>query len=661
LREGLVRRIQRDSHAADARTWAFARAVQAGRGYYLVMTRYLPGKTWDQEVYVQRLYNQASVSLDPAHEQPDGSDAEWGFVGRDMPWEEYKATYPKLADEDGKRRRNQTCDCNRDEFRALGESYPGWFTADGETRSCRVVDYYYTHRETRTLAVLEDGSVHWDDELPEGEEPVDTREVIEKTICWAQLDGTQILDETDWPGPDLPIVKVVGEELQPYDDERRYEGMVRPSRHSQQGFNAMVSKWVETVGLAPIPPFQVAEGQVEGYEAWYQAANTRTLPYLPYKQVDLEGRPAGAPQRTNVDTPIAAIAGSVQLFDQAIQSTMAVHDPSMGRVDPSLKSGKAINAIVQQDQQGTSHYLDNLQRSIRYEAQIINNLLYPIYNRPGRIARILNGQGEPETVMLHTPSTTMGGRPVAAAPNTPTAKTYTLTKDAHFNVIVKITKSALSRRAEESELVGQLISSDPNLMGVYGDLFFKNLDGPGASEMAERAKVMLVPPVQALLESQQQGGGPPDPKVAALEAQMAQMQQMLQQAQQAIQTDQVKTQATLQGKQIEAQAAREQAQFDAQQAIELQKMKDATALAVARINAEKDVGIKQAQAQEEATALQMKFDQALALQERDHAHGMSIAETAARAKASTVKKISMQRDDTGAVTGADVSESVTGE
>jgi len=50
LREGLVRRIQRDSEAADARTWAFARAVQGGRGYWLVNTRYVPGKSWDQEV-----------------------------------------------------------------------------------------------------------------------------------------------------------------------------------------------------------------------------------------------------------------------------------------------------------------------------------------------------------------------------------------------------------------------------------------------------------------------------------------------------------------------------------------------------------------------------------------------------------------------------------
>jgi hypothetical protein len=591
----LVRRIQRDSHAADARTWAFARAVQAGRGYYLVMTQYAPGKTWDQEIYVKRIYNQAAVSLDPAHEQPDGSDAEWGFVGRDMPWAEYKATYPRLANGSP----NPLTRADSDEFRALGDDYPGWFTSEGETRSCRVVDYYYTKRETKTLAVLADGSVYWDEELPDGSDPVDTREVIEKTICWAQLDGTQILDETDWPGPDLPIVKVVGEELQPYDDERRYEGMVRPSRDSQQGFNAMVSKWVETVGLAPIPPFQVAEGQVESYEQWYQVANTRTLPYLPYRTRDLEGNQVGPPIRTQVDTPIQAIAGSVSMFDQAIQSTMAVHDPSMGRVDPSLKSGKAINAIVQQDQQGTSHFLDNLQRSIRYEAQIINNLLYPIYNRPGRMARILNGQGEPESVLLHQPSIMQGGKPQPAPvdPQTgqpaPEAKTYTLTKDAHFNVIIKVTKSFESRRQQEAELVGNMIAADPNLMAVFGDLFFKHQDGPGHTEMAERAKVMLAPPVQALLSAQKNGQAAPDPQTQALQQQLQQMQQALQEAQQQLATDAAKAQATLQGKQIDAQSHAQSSQADLQAKLQIAQAEGELKLRIAAMDNETKLRIEE--------------------------------------------------------------------
>lgn len=636
LREGLVRRIQRDSQAQDARTWAFARAVQAGRGYYLVMLRYMPGKTWDQEIYVQRLYNQACVSLDPAHEQPDGSDAEWGFIGRDVPWAEYKATYKRKADGTP----NQIARSDNDEFRALGEAYPGWFTKDGETRSCRVVRYFYTDRETRTLAVLADGSVQWSDELPDGDEPVDTREVIEKTICWADLDGAQVLDEETWPGPDLPIVKVVGEELQPSDDERRYEGMVRPSRDSQQGFNAMVSKWVETVGLAPIPPFQVAEGQVEGYEAWYQAANTRTLPYLPYRQADLEGRPAGPPLRTQVDTPIQAIAGSVQLFDQAIQSTTGMHDPSLGRVDPTLKSGKAINAVVQQGKENTSNYLDNLTRSIRYEAQIINNLLYPIYNRPGRIARILNGQGEPESVLLHQPSVMQGGKPAPAPLDpmtgqpTPTAKTYTLTKDAHFNVAVNVTKNKGTRRQEEVELIGGMITADPALMGVFGDLFFKYQDGPGHDQLSERAKAVLIPPVQAMIQAQKQGGQAPDPAIQAMQQQLEQAKQLIQQLQQQVQGETVKAQATVEQAKIKAQADVAKAQSDGQLQIQLQHMKNAAQIEVARISAAKSALDTQAAAQEErlSTGLELQHEAEQNALDRQHEAGLAVHQAAVGAQ-----------------------------
>lgn len=90
LRENLVRRIQRESDAMDARMWAADRAVKAGRGYYGIMTRYCPGKTMDQEIYYRRFYDQSQVALDPAHESPDGSDASWAFVTTHMRWDEYK-------------------------------------------------------------------------------------------------------------------------------------------------------------------------------------------------------------------------------------------------------------------------------------------------------------------------------------------------------------------------------------------------------------------------------------------------------------------------------------------------------------------------------------------------------------------------------------------
>lgn len=633
LREGLVRRIQRESEASDARTWAFTRAVIGGDGYYGVMTRYLPGKTFDQEIYIQRFYNQASVGLDPAHEQPDGSDAEWAFVGNDLPWDDYKARHPRTATED----RNRVCSATKDEFRAFGDEAPGWFTSEGDVRMVRVCDYWYTERTTRTLVQLmvpsDDGTlrdeVFWQDELPEGfpvPKDAPTRKVIGKQIRWCQIDGVQVLDRTDWPGPDIPIIKVLGEELQPYDQERRAEGMVRPARDSNVGFNAMLSKGVELIGLAPIPPFQVAEGQVEGYEAWYQAANTRTLPYLPYRAKDLEGNVAGAPQRTNVDTPIAAVATFMQVFRDTTQSTTGIHDPQLGKVDPSVKSGRAIRFLQEQSQHGTSNFLDNLKRSIRYEGQIINNLLFPIYGKPGRIARILNSENEAETVFVNGPPAQMPQLPPGKKPPTD----YKLTKEANCNVIVKITRAYDSRRTEEATMISELLSANPIFMSWFGDLFFEHSDGPGHQQLAERAKIMLDPKIQQMLAQKQQGNGRVSPEV---QMQMAQLMARLQEAEKVMQS----MNQELQTRQADANVKLQIADMQRATQIKLREMQDATAISVAHIAAAAKGVALDAHAEEEAIALGHEAEQL----ERDREHER---EMTAMGQAHHVAAGAMQQD-----------------
>lgn len=550
LREDLVRRIQRESFAIDAYTWAFARALQAGRGFFGIMTRYLPGKSWDQEVFVQRFYNQACVTLDPAHEQPDGSDAEWGFVGTFLTLDQYQHKYPKT--QDGKR--NRLHDIKDDDFLGFGEDYPEWFETKGETRTCRVVDYYSTEYTDRVLVELEDGSAWWKSELSDEQKPfiVEERTVVEKSIKWKQIDGINsfALDETDWAGHYIPIVKVLGEELQPYDQERRAEGMVRPARDSNMGFNMMVSKWIETICLAPVPPLELDPEAISGYEAWYKVHNTRTLPYLPIRTRDDHGRDFRPLTRTPADVPIAAIAASIQVFDEAIKATTGVPASGLGQVDPALKSSKAIRDILGQAYQGTSHYQINLSRSLTYAGIVINDLLYPIYGRPGRIVRIINGEGAPENIMLHRPFTMVNGKPTAvmlphkdgsdamvpASPDSPQlppdAQHFTLTDKGRFNVTIKITKNYDTLRQEEmSELAG-LISNEPQLMAWFGDLLFKNQDGPGHQELSERAKLMLDPKIQAMLAAKEKGQAPISPEV---QQQLALAHQTITTAQQEIQ------------------------------------------------------------------------------------------------------------------------------
>lgn len=626
VREGLVRRIQRESEAHDARTWAFARACQAGRGFYAVLTRYLPGKTRDQEIYLQRIFNQSSVTLDPAHEQPDASDCEWEFIWTWMSWDRYKAEHPRAASGGP----NKVSSASDEEFVAFGEEYPEWFKADGETRSVRVGDYWFVEHESRTLAMLPDGRDVWQDELTDDERQQDyeTRTVDQKKVFWTKIDATQILDETEWPVEFLPIIKVLGEELQPYDKERRVEGMVRPMRESAQGFNYMVSSLVERIGLAPLPPLMVAEGQVEGYESWYQAANTRTLPFLPYRSRDLEGNQANPPFRT--DTGLGAIIGplseSVQMFNDAIQSVSSIHDPSLGKYDGSARSGRAIMALQQQGAQGTSNYIDNLARSIRYEGKIINALLYPIYGRPGRIARIVSPHGDTQTIMLGKPFTQgTNGQPQPAQPGAPGSTQYTLTPDAQFNVSVKVTKTFDRRREQEQQTVAEMLQATPQLIGVLGDLFFKNMDGPGHNEMAERVKATLDPRVLAVINAQQQGQPSPQ-MMQQMQQQMQQMQGALQQAQQQIQADTAKYQAQMQIEQMKAKAT-----YDRE--IQLKQMDIASKIEIARITAARQAADTQLEAQEEAIALNHEATQGhldrqheAALAQQEHQHSMEQAD-----------------------------------
>lgn len=592
IREGLTRRIQRESEAGDARSWAFQRAVIAGSGYYAVLTRYMPGKTWDQEVYVHRFYDQASVTLDPFHEQPDGSDAEYAFIGVDMPWEQYQAEYPRNA----AGQHNSVCDMTDDEWQSCCEQTPEWFATEGEGRTVRVVEYYYTDYTSRELCRVADGTSAWADEVEDKSQILDRRTVVDKKIKWAKIDGCQVLEETDWPSPFIPIVKVLGNELQPYDKERRVEGVIRPVRDPAMGINFMVSKSVENIGLSVITPLMVADGQTEGFEAFWNAYNTRTLPYLPYNNRDANGDMVGPPKSAPRDAQIQPTMAATQMFNEMVQNSIGATDPTMGIVDKSVRSGKLADSLIAQANKGTANYMDNLVRSVRHEGRIINSLLFPIYGQtPGRIARIINGENEAETIMIGQPFVSQNNRPVPAPPQmgpdgqplmgpngpmpVPEAKTYRLTENARFNVVVKVAKSEGTRRDQEAQITGEMIAANPALMTWFGDLFFAAQDGPGSKQMSERAKVMLAPPIQQMIESKKSGQTPLPPEV---QGQMQQMQMQMQEMGQALQ----QAQSGMAEKQLEAQTRMQIAQLEAENKLQIEQLKAQVALEKAKLERE---------------------------------------------------------------------------
>jgi hypothetical protein len=249
----------------------------------------------------------------------------------------------------------------------------------------------------------------------------------------------------------------------------------------------------------------------------------------------------------------------------------------MGHQDPSVKSGKMAQALIEQSRLGTSHYTNSLRRSIRYEGQIENNLLFPIYGkRPGRLARIVTGEGESMTVPIAPPQ---NGQPMPQQQGQ--QKRYVLTEHANFNVVIKVTKNPGTLREQESNVIGGVIEAQPDLLGVFGDLFFKNQDGPGHKEMAERMEVMLNPKVQAYLAQKKQGGLQIPPQAMA---EMAQMKQQLEDSHHLLQ----KAAGELQSKQAEIQSKERITQMELESKERIAQADRETKLAVAELGAKVD-------------------------------------------------------------------------
>ena len=402
--QGLYRRIEVQSRASLARSWAFERAVKAGRGYYRVITEPDPDSDdpYDQKITIKRILQQGSVVLDPFAQEADCSDGEWAFVVNDMPFDTYKRRYPKSA----------MAAYSEEELSAVGISTPSWVSGDeGASRAVRVAEYYRLEYTTTTKVLLDDGSEADVDAIPEGRtarEGRDARQRVERTpvLYWSTINAVEELEpKQEMDGRYIPIIPVIGRELIPFGQERRYVGMIEPNKDAVRLLNYSASSAVEMSSLETKAPYLMVEGQEEGHEQEWQLSNVRNFPYLRYSPVSLNGQPAPAPQRTQVDA--SRLGPSMLLLQQArefIHEGTGAFESALGQQTPAAKSGKAILALQTQHDSGSSHFIDNLAEiSMTYEAKVILDLIPHIYDRPGRIARILDLEDEPQTVMLNAP------------------------------------------------------------------------------------------------------------------------------------------------------------------------------------------------------------------------------------------------------------------
>ena len=498
--QGLIRSIEYRSNAEAAYDTGFEAAATGGFGYWRVVTDFVDPESFDQEILIKRIRNQFSVSLDPYAEEPDRSDANYGFIYDDLSKEEFEAAYPDA------RLSSEGLD-----WKTLGSNSAGWIRSDG----VRVCEYFYKEMIDKTIHLLSTGETVDDEDLEQHLQSaaaaniktgvVKSRQTKVPVIRWVKTNGYEILERTDWLGSYIPIIPVFGAELF-IDGKLILESVIRHAKDPQRMLNYWKSAETEAIALAPRAPFIVAEGQLEGHEQQWEFANRKNYAYLQYKPTTIAGQAAPPPQRQNAEPAIQAISQASLMAADDIKSTTGVFDASLGQQTQDV-SGVAIQRRTGQSSNSTFHFIDNLTRALKHTGVILVDLIPKIYDT-ARAMHIIGEDGTQKVVKINQthddPST--GKKDVL----------YSMDK-GRYGVTVATGPSYASKRQEAAASMMDFTRAVPNIAQNISDLIVKNMDWPGADELADRLKKMLPPALQA------------DPKQQQIPPQVqAQMQQLMQ-------------------------------------------------------------------------------------------------------------------------------------
>lgn len=503
--QGLIRHIEYQSHADIAYDRAFEYAASSGIGYYRLVTEYMNPMSFQQEICIKQVRDRFSVYMDPFYEEPDGSDAQYGFIFTDFSVDEFKAEHPdsKLA--------------SMADWTSIGDNNGLYIGQD----KVRVAEYYYKIWVKADIVLLSNQKVVEVKDLPDpknkktGGLPDDVRIISRRKtlvpkIKWCKLTGLEVLERTDIPGQWIPIIPVIGQEYI-VNGRRILSGIIRDAKDSQRMHNYWVSAETEMIALAPKSPFIVAEGQLEGYEHLWKTANTQNHAYLPYKPKSIGGVPVPAPQRTQFEPQVQAITMARQQSGDDLKAVTGIYDASLGNRS-NEESGVAIQRRNHQSQTSNFHYVDNLSRSLRHTGRILLNWIPQIYNTAQAI-RIIGDDGQIKFIdinrVLSDPDKGMKSHFLDAG-------TYDCTVDTG--------PSYQTKRQEAVASMIDLSRAAPAAMSNALDILVRNMDWPFADLIADRIKRSLPPQLTAGEDADATQKIPP-----AVQNQLSQMSAMLKQ------------------------------------------------------------------------------------------------------------------------------------
>lgn len=627
--QGIMRHIERHSRAHVAYATGSEHQAIMGRGWWRVLAEYAGDDSMQQEIRIKRVMDAFTVYPDPSCSEPDHSDSNFCFIIERLPREVFRAKYGDKVQGGG------------DNFQSIGDDQPYWVSTDG----IQVAEYYYKEAVRTTIAEILHGSgtdapvritvprasIKADDLKPriaaDGTiaEPaviiLKERETLKRQVKWALITGTDIIDGNatrtggrDVPGSYIPVVPVIGEELT-VNGRRNLRGMVRDAISPQRAYNYWLSAITQKLALSTKAPIIAAMGQLEGHEDKWKQANYRNFAFLEYNAVTAEGHLVGPPARNPYDPDIRSSLEMTLQADRDLKSVIGMFDASQERSQE--QSGKAILARQRQGEQGTSHFLDNLSRSIEHTGRILLEWIPVYYDQP-RMLRINGIDEQPFDALIHAGNGAAAAQMLdqmaqsdqRLAQNIKSGRPFDLAV-GRYDVTISVGPSYQSRRQEAVESIIGLVQAYPEWLPIVGDVLMENMDWPGARQLVPRLKRLV--PAQVKDPEEGQAEIPPE-----VQQQMAAMQHQLEAALAALaeKDDIIRTKA----QELAAQGEIKKFEIQSKERLEMLREENEMAKQTRQITADKQMALFNARLEEIALRLGHAHEEKMALTPDSRTH-----------------------------------------
>jgi hypothetical protein len=499
---GLIRQIEYASRAQIAYDTSIEYAARIGLGFLLVVPEMVDARTNDHDIRIKPVHDPLCATLDPESVEPDGQDADCGWLETRMAESAFKRRFPKAK-----------------------PMKPGDRFVD--QNGVLVCQYFERTYERANRIILQDGSEYGEDDYHEqrkqGAELADLHTTYLSStpkVVWSWWNGEEILEETAYAAPYIGLVPVYGNVLW-VDGKRQVCGMTRRMMDACRAYNYARSAEIEAASLQPKAPWVAPARAIAAYKSRWERSNVENTAVLPYDDIDSNDRTIPAPKRQDPPQIGAAFPLLSQAAKSDIEASVGMFKASLGQ-NSNAKSGRAISRLQTEADTATFHYIDNLSRSIEQVGRICVAMIPTYYDRE-KVARILKVDGKPQAVRINPSLPTAHAQGSDLMEVNPARGAY--------DVRVKTGPSYTSMRQEMADKLVEMGQSNPPLAAALSPLVLQMADMPGADKAINVALALLPPEVRSAYD-EDNGAQPQIPP--EIQGQMQQMDEMIQQLQGAL-------------------------------------------------------------------------------------------------------------------------------